>query len=141
PRLPEEAAVRVYVSEEPFSAPSGTTVNFGRAELLEDNTAQARQMIDGLPTTFWHADVERENINELYVAIHVQLPAVFAHLLTNTITLRPLPVCGMELTDVWLRGAGSWFRPSTAPGKPVTDLRDMRLIFSEAHVLECIVYL
>lgn len=141
PRLPEEAAVRVYVSEEPFSAPSGTTVDFGRAELLEDNTAQARQMIDGLPTTFWHADVERKDINELYVAIHVQLPAVFAHLLTNTITLRPLPVFSMELTDVWLRGAGSWFRPSTAPGKPVTQLRDMRLIFSEADVLECIVYL
>lgn len=143
--LPEEAKIRAYVSSKPIAVP-----DLSSAQLLEDDTAALRHCIDGNRRTYWLKEVRQDaSVSQLYVALHLQLPPVYAHLLVNTLTIRPLPPYSMSLLDVWLRGAQEWFRPSTYPMRSEPGFEgpaerhkigDMRLSFPEADVSECIVY-
>lgn len=143
--LPKEAKIRAYVSPSPIPVP-----DLSGAQLLEDDTTALRRCIDGHRRTYWLKEVQQDaTVSQLYVALHLQLPPVYAHLLANTLTIRPLPPYSMSLLDVWLRGAGEWFRPSTYPMKsepgqtgPVEKRKigDLRLSFPESDVAECIVY-
>lgn len=145
PHLPAETKVRAYVSTSPIPVP-----DLSGAELIADDTAALRGAVDGNRRTYWLQEVRKDNtVSQLYVAIHLQLPPVYAHQLVNTLTIRPLPPYQMSLLDVWLKGPGEWFRPSTYPMRsdpgfvgPMEKhkLGDIRISFPESDVLECIVY-